>query len=89
MIFGIPGLKVHCKLFSIERREEKGIRYYSHLARAISTRRRAPLYRFLPADLRPDGGPGCGCGFEFLKFNYRLPKYERCWCRHKLQIRAG
>ena len=31
VIFGIPGLKVHCKLFSIERREAGEIRYYSHI----------------------------------------------------------
>ena len=31
VIFGIPGLKVHSKLFLIERREENGIKYYSHI----------------------------------------------------------
>ena len=77
VIFGIPGLKVHCKLFSIERREEKGIRYYSHVGTGNFNEKTARLYTdfsLLTADQTI--GRDVSAVFEFLKFNYRLPNYE-------------
>ena len=77
VIFGIPGLKVHCKLFSIERREEKGIRYYSHIGTGNFNEKTARLYTdfsLLTSDQTV--GRDVAAVFEFLKFNYRLPNYE-------------
>jgi len=77
VIFGIPGLKVHCKLFSIERREEKGIRYYSHIGTGNFNEKTARLYTdFSLLSSDQTVGRDVAAVFEFLKFNYRLPKYE-------------
>ena len=77
VIFGIPGLKVHCKLFSIERREEGEVRYYSHIGTGNFNEKTARLYTdfsFLTSDQTI--GQDVAAVFNFLKFNYRLPTYE-------------
>ena len=77
VIFGIPGLKVHCKLFSIERREEGVIRYYSHIGTGNFNEKTARLYTdfsLLTSDQVV--GRDVAAVFDFLKFNYRLPDYE-------------
>ena len=77
VIFGIPGLKVHCKLFSIERREEGVIRYYSHIGTGNFNEKTARLYTdfsLLTSDQVV--GRDVAAVFNFLKFNYRLPDYE-------------
>lgn len=77
VIFGIPGLKVHCKLFSIERREEGQIRYYSHIGTGNFNEKTARLYTDFSL-LTSDQviGQDVASVFEFLKFNYRLPQYR-------------
>jgi len=78
VIFGIPGLKVHCKLFSIERREEGAIRYYSHIGTGNFNEKTARLYTdfsLLTSD--QEIGKDVASVFEFLKFNYRLPEYRQ------------
>ncbi len=77
VIFGIPGLKVHCKLFSIERREEGQIRYYSHIGTGNFNEKTARLYTDFSL-LTSDQVIGLDVAsvFEFLKFNYRLPQYR-------------
>ena len=77
VIFGIPGLKVHCKLFSIERREEGQIRYYSHIGTGNFNEKTARLYTDFSL-LTSDQviGEDVASVFEFLKFNYRLPQYR-------------
>lgn len=77
VIFGIPGLKVHCKLFSIERREEGEIRYYSHVGTGNFNEKTARLYTDFSL-LTSDQviGRDVAAVFNFLKFNYQLPKYE-------------
>ena len=77
VIFGIPGLKVHCKLFSIERREEGEVRYYSHIGTGNFNEKTARLYTdfsLLTSDQTI--GQDVAAVFNFLKFNYRLPTYE-------------
>ena len=77
VIFGIPGLKVHCKLFSIERREEGVIRYYSHIGTGNFNEKTARLYTdFSLLTSNQVVGRDVAAVFNFLKFNYRLPDYE-------------
>jgi polyphosphate kinase len=77
VIFGIPGLKVHCKLFSIERREGGATRYYSHVGTGNFNEKTARLYTDFSL-LTSDQviGKDVAAVFNFLKFNYQLPKYE-------------
>ena len=78
VIFGIPGLKVHCKLFSIERREQGEIRYYSHIGTGNFNEKTARLYTdfsLLTADQTI--GQDVAAVFNFLKFNYQLPSYTK------------
>lgn len=77
VIFGIPGLKVHCKLFSIERREAGEVRYYSHIGTGNFNEKTARLYTDFSL-LTSDQviGRDVAAVFNFLKFNYQLPKYE-------------
>ena len=77
VIFGIPGLKVHCKLFSIERREQGRICYYTHIGTGNFNEKTARLYTdfsLLTSDQTV--GEDVASVFEFLKFNYRIPDYK-------------
>ena len=52
VVFGFVGLKTHCKVALVVRREDDGIRRYVHLAPAITTRRRPasiPIWDSSPA----------------------------------------
>ena len=76
VIFGAPGLKVHCKLFLIERREGGDVRYYSHLGTGNFNEKTARLYidfSFLTSDQAI--GKDVAAVFDFLKYNYRRPEY--------------
>ena len=78
VIFGIPGLKVHCKLFSIERKEQGRTRYYSHIGTGNFNEKTARLYTdfsLLTSDQTV--GEDVASVFEFLKYNYRIPEYKR------------
>ncbi len=44
VVYGVPGLKVHCKLISIIRREEGQTRYYSHLGTGNFNENTARIY---------------------------------------------
>lgn len=77
VIFGIPGLKVHCKLFSIERREAGSSRYYSHIGTGNFNEKTARLYTdfsLLTAD--QEIGEDVAKVFDFLKYNYLRPEYS-------------
>ena len=77
VIFGIPGLKVHCRLFSIERRESGETRYYSHIGTGNFNEKTARLYTdFSLLTFDQEIGRDVAAVFDFLKFNYRLPKYR-------------
>ena len=77
VIFGIPGLKVHCKLFLIERREGGATCYYSHVGTGNFNEKTARLYTDFSL-LTSDQviGKDVAAVFNFLKFNYQLPNYE-------------
>jgi polyphosphate kinase len=44
VMFGIPGLKVHSKLLLVQRREEGGDRYYTHIGTGNFNEKTARLY---------------------------------------------
>ncbi len=77
VIFGIPGLKVHSKIFLIERREEQEIRYYSHVGTGNFNEKTARLYTdFSLLTFDQDIGRDIAKVFEFLKYTYRRPDYD-------------
>ena len=77
VIFGIPGLKVHSKLLLIERREEKGIRYYSHIGTGNFNEKTARLYTdFTLLTCDQNIGKDVFEVFDFLKYTYRRPDYR-------------
>ena len=78
VIFGIPGLKVHSKLFLIERRESQKLCYYSHIGTGNFNENTARLYTdssLLTCD--QSIGRDVAKVFDFLKYNYRRPEYEQ------------
>ncbi len=78
VIFGIPGLKVHSKLFLIERRESQKVRYYSHIGTGNFNEKSARLYTdFSLLTFDQTIGRDVAKVFDFLKFNYRRPDYEQ------------
>ena len=77
VIFGIPGLKVHSKLFLIERMEQGHVVRYSHIGTGNFNEKTARLYTdftLLTAD--PFIGEDISQVFDFLKYNYRRPDYQ-------------
>ena len=77
VIFGIQGLKVHSKLLLIERREEKGITYYSHIGTGNFNEKTARLYTDFTLITRDQNiGKDVAAVFGFLKYNYRRPDYK-------------
>ena len=77
VIFGIHGLKVHSKLFLIERQEEGGIKYYSHVGTGNFNEKTATLYTdFSLVTYDQDIGNDVAQVFDFLKYNYLRPEYK-------------
>ncbi len=78
VIFGIPGLKVHSKLLLIERREEQGLAYYSHIGTGNFNEKTALLYTdFTLLTYDQVIGEDVANVFDFLKFTYKRPEYRR------------
>ena len=78
VIFGIPGLKVHSKLFSIERRERSQIRYYTHVGTGNFNEKTARLYTdFALLTYDQTIGRDVAQVFDFLKYTYRRPDYKK------------
>lgn len=77
VLFGVPGLKVHSKLILIERRQGKGIHYYSHIGTGNFNEKTAKLYTdFSLLTYDQSIGEDVANVFDFLKHNYRRPKYN-------------
>ncbi len=78
VIFGIPGLKVHSKIFLIERQENKEIKSYSHVGTGNFNEKTAQLYTdFSLLTFDQEIGRDVAQVFEFLKYNYRRPEYKK------------
>ncbi len=76
--FGVPGLKVHAKLISIERIENKLSRYYAHIGTGNFHEGNARIYTdhsLLTADQRL--AVEVARIFNFMEKNYEIP-----FCRH-------
>jgi len=77
VIFGIPGLKVHSKILLIERHEENGIRFYSHIGTGNFNENTAKLYTDFTLITRDNAiGKDIFNVFDFLKYNYKRPNYR-------------
>ncbi|WP_050759478.1 polyphosphate kinase 1 [Luminiphilus syltensis] len=77
VIFGIMGLKVHSKLFLIERRESGATRYYSHIGTGNFNEKTARLYTdFALLTFDQAIGQDVAKVFDFLKYSYRRPDYK-------------
>jgi len=79
VIFGIPGLKVHSKILLIERMEENGVRFYSHIGTGNFNENTAKLYTDFTLITR-DQHIGKDIFnvyvFDFLQYNYKRPRYR-------------
>jgi polyphosphate kinase len=77
VIFGIPGLKVHSKLLLIERREDGGKRYYSHIGTGNFNEKTARLYTdFTLITYDQNVGKDVYSVFDLLRYNYKRPDYR-------------
>lgn len=77
VIFGVPGLKVHSKLFLISRQEEHGIRHYASIGTGNfneSTSKLYTDYHLLTAN--PEITREVEKVFSFLQSNYKRFKYN-------------
>jgi polyphosphate kinase len=78
VIYGVPGLKVHCKLISIVREESGEKRLYSHLGTGNFNENTARIYcdfSLLTSD--PKLGEDVYNVFEFLQYPHLRPNYHR------------
>ena len=80
VIYGVPGLKVHCKLISIVREEGGRDRYYSHLGTGNFNESTARFYcdfSLLTSDDRM--GEDAYRVFDFIKQPHLQPDYHHIW----------
>ncbi|MEE4278989.1 MAG: polyphosphate kinase 1 [Halieaceae bacterium] len=77
VIFGIPGLKVHSKLMLIQRREDGGERFYSHIGTGNFNEKTARLYTdFSLLTHNQELGAEVRDVFDFLRYTYRRQDYR-------------
>jgi polyphosphate kinase len=77
VIFGVPGLKVHSKLFLITRRDEKGITQYAHIGTGNFNENTAKVYcdhSLLTADKKITSE--VDRLFNFYQNNYKTGNYK-------------
>lgn len=78
VIFGIPGLKVHSKLFLIDRMEQGKLVRHSHIGTGNFNEKTARLYTdFTLLTSDPVICEDVNQVFDFLKYNYRRPDYKQ------------
>ncbi|AOS95832.1 Polyphosphate kinase [Microbulbifer aggregans] len=77
VIYGVPGLKVHCKLISILREEEGEIRYYSHFGTGNFNESTARVYCDFSLLTSNQGlGRDAFHVFQFLQQPHLRPDYQ-------------
>lgn len=77
VISGVPGLKVHCKLFLISRQESGGLKYYTHLGTGNFNEKTARIYTdFSLLTYNQELGEDTAKVFDFLAYNYRRHDYK-------------
>ncbi|WP_255463444.1 polyphosphate kinase 1 [Microbulbifer sp. YPW1] len=80
VIYGVPGLKVHCKLISIAREENGRDRYYSHLGTGNFNESTARFYcdfSLLSSDAKL--GEDAYRVFDFIQQPHLQPEYHHIW----------
>lgn len=77
VIFGVPGLKVHCKLISIARQEGSVLRYYTHVGTGNFNEKTANLYTdFSLLTYDQQIGRDAENVFDFISYTYRRHQYD-------------
>jgi polyphosphate kinase len=77
VISGVPGLKVHCKLFLISRMEGGVLKYYTHLGTGNFNEKTARVYTdFSLLTYNQELGEDTAKVFDFLAYNYRRHDYR-------------
>ncbi len=77
VIFGVPGLKVHCKLLLITRMENSTPRYYSHIGTGNFNEKTARLYTdFSLLTWNQEIGEELWQVFDFIAFTYRRHEFK-------------
>ncbi len=78
VIYGLTGLKVHCKVLLVVRREEQGIRRYVHMGTGNYNDSTAKLYTDIGLfTCREDFGSDASSLFNTLTGYSRLPEYRK------------
>ena len=78
VIFGVPGLKVHCKLISIERQEGSVRRYYTHIGTGNFNEKTANVYTdFSLLTYDQEIGQDAVNVFDFISYTYRRHRYKK------------
>ena len=77
LIFGVTGLKVHCKACVIERIEDKKVKRYSFLSTGNFNETTAKIYTDYTLFTAHEGiGKDINRVFNFFEVNYRLKSYK-------------
>jgi len=77
VIFGVPGLKVHSKLFSITRKEDGKLRYYTHVGTGNFNEKTATIYTdFSLITRNTQIGQDIANVFDFISYTYRQHEYK-------------
>lgn len=77
VIFGVPGLKVHCKLISIVRQEGGVQRYYSHVGTGNFNEKTAQVYTdFSLLTYDQAIGDEIAKVFDFIAYNYKRHEFH-------------
>ena len=80
VVYGVVGLKTHCKMLLLTRKEGRVLRLYGHLSTGNYNSRTAKLYTdmsYLTAD--PDLTSDMQAVFVHLASQTRLPKLKKLW----------
>ena len=78
MVFGFVGLKTHCKVCLVVRREEEGIRRYVHLSSGNYNPQTARIYTDLGFfTCRPDFCEDVSALFNYLTGYGELPQWRK------------
>ncbi len=77
VIFGIPGLKVHCKLILIGRQEGNRLRYYTHVGTGNFNEKTAGIYTdFSLLTYNQEIGQDVANVFDFIQYTYHRPRFR-------------
>lgn len=78
VIFGVPGLKVHCKLILISRQENNVLKYYTHVGTGNFNEKTAAVYTdFSLLTYDQEVGEDAAKVLDFISYNYRRHSYNQ------------